>query len=211
MAEQHKELSTAALLEVFGGKKGLFDSSLPVAVFVLARFFLALNGAIAAAVVAGLLVVALRKAKGDSLQQAFGGFFGLLIAVLIARSTGSGKGIFWPGIALTAFSGLVFLISLLVKRPVIAMGLTAIDPRYKVWPTHEALRRACYLATTVWMVSFFIRASVATTILLSVGDSDRDGLLILIIINAVKWPLIVGSALYTVALVKAAQVPPVEG
>lgn len=210
MADQPKELSTAALLEVFGGVKGLFDSSAPVAVFVLARFLVDLNGAIVAAVVTGLLVVAYRRFKGESLQQAFGGFFGLLIAVVIARSTGSGKGIFWPGIAITAFSGLVFLVSLLVKRPVIAMGLSAMDPRYKVWPTHEALRRACYVSTTVWMVSFFIRAAVATTIVLSVGDSDRDGLLILIIINAVKWPLIVGSALLTVGLVKAAKVPAVE-
>lgn len=210
MAKQHEELSTAALLEVFGGKKGLFDSSVPIAVFVLCRFFLDLNGAIAAAVASGLLIVGVRRSRGESLQQAFGGFFGLLIAVLIARSTGSGKGIFWPGIAITAFSGLAFLISLLVKKPVVALGLTAIDPRYKVWSTHEALRRACYIATTVWMVSFFIRASVATVIMLSVGDSDRDGLMILIIINAVKWPLIVGSALLTVALVRAANVPPVE-
>ena len=97
-----------------------------------------------------------------------------------------------------------------MKKPVVALGLTAIDPRYKVWPTHEALRRACYIATTVWMVSFFIRAAVATVIMLSVGDSDRDGLMILIIINAVKWPLIIGSALLTVALVRAAKVPPVE-
>jgi hypothetical protein len=205
-----KELSAGALLAVFGGAKGLFDSSVPVAVFIVARFFLELNGAIAAAVVSGLLIVALRRSRGESLQQAFGGFFGLVIAVVIARSTGSGKGIFWPGIAITTFSGVVFLVSLLVKRPAIALGLTVIDPRYKVWPTHEALRRACYLATTVWCVSFFIRAAVATVIMLSVGDSDRDGLMILIVINAVKWPLIIGSALLTVALVKAAEVPAVD-
>ncbi|MCW2545137.1 MAG: hypothetical protein JWM40_2689 [Frankiales bacterium] len=210
MAAEHKELSASDLLAVFGGAKGLFDSSVPVGVFILARFFMELNGAIAAAVVAGLMIVALRRVRGESLQQAFGGFFGLVIAVVIARSTGSGKGIFWPGIAITAFSGLVFLVSLLVKRPAIALGLTAIDPRYKVWQTHEALRRACYIATTAWCVSFFIRATVATIILLSVGDSDRDGLLILIVINAVKWPLIIGSALLTVALVKQAQVPAVE-
>ena len=97
---------------------------------------------------------------------------------------------------------------MLVKKPVVAVGLAAIDPRYKVWPEHDALRRACYIATTAWTACFFIRAAVGTTILLSVGDSDRDGLAILIIINAVKWPLIIGSALLTVALVKAAKVPP---
>jgi hypothetical protein len=34
-------------------------------------------------------------------------------------------------------------------------------------------------------------------------------LVILVVINAVKWPLIIGSALYTVAVVKAADVPAV--
>jgi hypothetical protein len=211
MADKQEELSTAALLEVFGGVRGLFDSSVPVFVFVLANFFLSLNGAIAAAVASGLLVVALRRVRGESMQQAFGGFFGLLIAVVIVRVTGSGKGIFWWGLGMTALTGVAFLVSLLVRKPLIAVGLAAMDPRYKVWPTHAALRKACFVATAAWTVSFFIRAAVGTTVLLTVGDSARDSLAVLIVINAVKWPLIVGSALLTIALVKAAKVPPVEG
>ena len=202
-----KELSTGTLLEVFGGVKGLLDSSIPVTVFVVARFFTDLNGAIVAAVVSGLLVVALRKARGESLQQAFSGFFGLLLAVLIARSTGTGKGIFLPGIVITALSGVAFAVSLLVGRPAIALGLAALDPRYAVWREHAALRRACVLATAVWAVSFFIRASVATIVYLAVGDDVGDNVLVYVVINAVKWPLIIGSALYTVALVKRADVP----
>jgi hypothetical protein len=203
-------LSTQSLLAVFGGWKGLIDSSVPATVFVLARFLTSLNGAIVAAVVAGLLVVALRSVRGEPLQQAFSGFFGLVLAVVIARSTGSGKGFFLPGILITAGSGLAFLVSLLVGRPAIALALAAIDPRYKVWREYEPLRRACVLATAVWSASFFIRAAVATTVLLTVGDRDRDNLVVLIVINAVKWPLIIGSALLTVALVKRAEVPELE-
>jgi hypothetical protein len=202
-----KELSTATLLEVFGGVKGLIDSSIPATVFVVVRFFADLNASIVAAVVAGLLVVALRSVRGESLQQAFSGFFGLLLAVVIARSTGTGKGFFLPGILITAGSGVAFAVSLLVGRPAIALGLAAIDPRYAVWREHPALRRACTVSTAVWAASFFIRAGVATTVALSVGDNSRDNLVILIVINAVKWPLIVGSALFTVAQVKRAQVP----
>lgn len=202
-----RELSTKTLLEVFGGAKGLFDSSVPVAVFVLARFFTHLNGAITAAVVAGLLIVVLRKARGESLQQAFSGFFGLVIAVLIARSTGSGKGIFLPGILITAATGVAFLVSLLVGRPAVALGLAAVDPRYGVWRTHPALRRACVISTAVWTLSFFIRAAVATTVYVQYGDKPSDNATILIVINVVKWPLIIGSALLTVALVKKADVP----
>jgi hypothetical protein len=209
-AEKPGELSARMLLDVFGGAKGLFDSSVPATVFVVARFFADLNASIAAAVVAGLVVVVLRKARGESLQQAFSGFFGLVLAVVITRSTGNGKGFFLPGILITALSGVAFSVSLIVRQPVVALGLVAVDPRYAVWKEHPALRAACFRATAVWATSFFIRAAVATAVALSVSDSDSGSLVILIVINAVKWPLIIGSALYTVAVVKAADVPPVE-
>jgi hypothetical protein len=198
------------LLAVFGGARGLIDSSIPATVFVVARFFADLNLSIVAAVIAGLLVVALRKVRGETTQQAFSGFVGLLIAVLIVRTTGTGKGFFLPGILITAGSGLAFLVSLLVGRPAVALGLAAIDPRYAVWREHPALRRACVVATAVWTVSFFIRASVATTVYLTVGDSASGNVLVLVVINAVKWPLIIGSALLTVALVKKADVPELD-
>ncbi len=204
------ELSTATLLEIFGGTRGLIDSSVPSTVFVVANFFATRNQAISAAVVAGLIVVVLRKVRGESLKQAFNGFFGLLLAVVIVRSTGTGKGFFLPGILITAGSGLAFGISLLVRRPAVALALGAVDPRYAVWREDEPLRRACTRATAVWCASFFIRAGVASAVALSVGDAAADNLVILIVINAVKWPLIIGSALYTVALVKAADVPALE-
>jgi hypothetical protein len=127
------ELTAGSLLQVFGGVKGLLDSSIPSTVFVVAYFVSDLNTSIIAAVIAGLLVVALRKSRGESVQQAFSGFFGLLVSVLIVRSTGTGKTFFLPGILITAGSGVAFAVSLLVKRPVIAVALAAIDPRYAVW------------------------------------------------------------------------------
>jgi hypothetical protein len=205
-----KELSAGSFLEVFGGIRGLIDSSLPATVFVVARFFADLNTSIAAAVVSGLVVVVLRKSRGQSTQQAFSGFFGLVIAVVIVRSTGTGKGIFLPGIFITAGSGVLFLISLLARRPAVALALTAIDPKYAVWKEHAELRRACFVSTAVWCASFFIRAGVATTIYLQYGDKPFDNFVILVVINCVKWPLIVGSALLTVALVRRAMVPELD-
>ncbi|MDP9182298.1 MAG: DUF3159 domain-containing protein [Actinomycetota bacterium] len=180
---------------------------MPATLFVIARFFTSLNAAIAAAVVAGVLIVVVRRVQGESLQQAFSGFFGLLIAVLVVRSTGTGKGIFLPGILITAGTGVGFGVSLLVGRPAVALGLAAADPRYAAWKTFPPLRRACMISTAVWCVSFFIRAAVATTVYLSSGDRPQDNLAILIVINAVKWPLIIGSALFTVAQVKRAGLP----
>ena len=206
-ATPSKELSTGALLQSFGGARGIFDSSVPATVFVIARLVGTLNQAIGAAVVAGLVIVVLRKVRGESLQQAFSGFFGLVIAVVISRSTGTGKGFFLPGIVITAATGVAFAISLIVRRPAIALGLTALDPKYGIWRDHPALKRATTIATAVWTVSFFVRAGVASAVALTVGDNARDNIILLVVINVVKWPLIIGSALYTVALVKRCDVP----
>lgn len=204
---QQQDLTTGTLLQGFGGWKGLLDSSLPATVFVLVRFVADLNTSIVAAVVAGLLVVGLRRWQGETLQHAASGFFGLLIAVLIVRSTGTGKGIFLPGILITAGSGLAFGLSLLLKQPAVALGLAAADTRYAAWKTYEPLRRACTIATAVWCTTFFIRAGVAGTIYLAYGDSPGENLLLLVVINAVKWPLIIGAALLTVTLVRRAGLP----
>jgi len=205
-----RELTTGTLLQQFGGWKGMLEGGLPATVFVVARFFFSLNASIAAAVVAGLLAVVVRRVQGETLQHAFSGFVGLVIAVLIVRTTGTGKGIFLPGIFLTAGIGVAFTLSLLARRPAIAMGLAAADPKYAVWRTHEPLRRACTVATAVWAASFFVRAGVATTVYLAYGDRPRDNLMIYVVINAVKWPLIIGSALLTVALVRRAGLPAEE-
>jgi hypothetical protein len=205
-----RELTTGTLLQQFGGWKGMLEGALPATVFVFARFFFSLNASIAAAVVAGLLVVGLRRLQGETLQHAFSGFVGLVIAVVIVRTTGTGKGIFLPGIFVTAGTGVGFALSLLVKRPAIALGLAAADPKYAVWRTYQPLRRACTIATAVWAASFFVRAGVATTVYLAYGDRPEDNLVSLVVINAVKWPLIIGSALLTVALVRRAGVPEAE-
>ena len=205
MAEPtRKEISTGSLVDAFGGVRGLFDSSLPATVFVVVRLFASLNAAIVAAVASGLVVLVLRKVRGESLQQAGSGFFGLLLAVLIARSTGTGKGFFLPGILLTAGSGVAFVVSLLVRRPAVALALAAFDPRYAPWRELPALRRACVLSTAVWAASFFVRAAVATFFYTRPGDHPGT---LLIVVNAVKWPLIIGAALLTVFLVKRADVP----
>ena len=201
--EERHELSVGHLLALFGGAKGVFDSSVPAIVFIVVKLIAGLNAGIVAAVAAGVVIVVVRLVRGETLQHSISGFFGLLLAVLIARATGSGKGFFLPGILITALSGLGFLISLLVRRPAIALVLVAIDPKYEAWKTHAALRRACVRATWVWAASFFIRAGVATAVALTVGDNAKDNAILFGVIQVEKYALLAFAALYTVAVVRA--------
>lgn len=194
------ELAPTAFMAAMGGGRGLLDSALPATVFVLVRLvFHSLGTAIVVSLVSGLLLLAVRVRRGESLQQVASGFFGLVLAVIVARATGTGKGFFLPGILTTAATGVGFLVSLLVHRPAVGLALAAYDAKYTGWADHPGLRRACQVATAVWAFTFFVRAGVAYWVYRLPGD--RDGLL-LVVINAVKWPLIVGAALLTVVLVR---------
>jgi hypothetical protein len=201
VAEQH-DLRVGHFLELFGGVKGIFDSSAPALVFIGVKLVSDLNTAIVAAVAVGLLIVGFRKARGESLQQSISGFFGLLLAVLIARATGTGKGFFLPGILITGLSGLAFAVSNLVGQPAVALILVTIDEKYSGWKDHPPLRRACVRSTWVWAASFLIRATVATVVALSVGDDVKDNAILFGVIQVEKYLLIAAAAFYTVTAVR---------
>lgn len=199
------EVSTTTFIDALGGGRGLFDSAVPATVFVLTRLVTkSLSTAIVVAVAAGLAIVLLRRVRGQPLQQAASGFFGLAIAVVIARATGKGEGFFLPGIVLTAAMGVGFVLSLLAGRPAVGAALAAYDPKYAGWRSHPPLYRAARICTAVWAATFFVRAGIATLVYRRPGDNDG---LLLVVVNAVKWPLIIGAALLTVRMVRRAGLP----
>jgi hypothetical protein len=204
-----EELRVGHFLALMGGAKGVFDSSLPAVVFIVVRLLSDLNTGIVAAVAAGLLVMAYRRIRGESLQYCLSGFFGLLIAVAIAKATGTGKGFFLPGIVLTALSGIGFAVSNLVKQPAVALTLVAIDAKYEAWKTDPALRRACVLSTWVWAASFLIRSAVATAVAVTVGDNAKDNAILFGVIQVERYALLLGAAFFTVWAVRRVPVAPV--
>ena len=196
---------TTDLAQAIGGGRGLLDSALPATVFVVVRLVTGeLNPAILTALGVGIALVVLRRMRGEPLQQAGSGFFGLAIAVAFARFTGTGEGFFLPGIVITGGMGVAFLVSLGLGRPAVALALAAYDERYARWREHPPLRQACVIATAVWAVTFFIRAGFAGYLYSLEGDKPGT---LLVAIQVVKWPLILGAALLTVILVRRAGAP----
>jgi len=193
------ELPPSAFVDAIGGGRGLLDSTLPATVFVLVRLASdSLGVAVVVALLVGVALLGLRVRRGEPLQQVGSGFFGLVLAVVVARATGKGEGFFLPGILTTAATGVVFVGSLVARRPAVGLALAAYDARYAGWREHPGLRRACSVATAVWAVTFFVRAGVAAYVYRLAGDNDG---LLLLVVNVVKWPLILGAAGLTVLLV----------
>lgn len=194
------------IMTAIGGWRGIVESALPATAFVVVRVITGgLTVPTLAAVAVGLGAVGLRLLRGSSALQAWGGFFGLGVAIIVARATGTGEGFFLPGIVTVAALGVAFSISLLARRPAVGAALATYDAKYAGWREYQPLRRACTIATAVWAVTFFARAGVATWIYQQPGDADGT---LLIVTNMVKWPLTIGAALLTLYLVRRAGPPP---
>ena len=201
MPDARPEAPTAGTFaEAVGGVRGAIDSAVPATAFVVTRIVTdSLNTAIVVALLAGVALIGLRTRRGEPLTQVWSGFFGLVVAVVFARATGTGEGFFLPGILTTGATGVVFLGSLLVGKPLVGVLLAAFDDRYAGWRDHPGLFRACRLATAVWTVTFFVRAGIAGWLYAQPGDNDGT---LFLVINVVKWTCIAVAALASVVLVR---------
>lgn len=206
-----RSASQSALVESFGGKRGLLDSGLPAVVFVFVNSVVsafssrdaALNAALVAAVVVGVGVVLLRLVRKETLQQAISGFLGLAVAVYFARRSGEARGFFLPGIFINIGYGLLFLGSTVLGRPVVGYVYAAIEG-LQGWREDRRLRRVFALASAGWALVFAARAVVQGTLYVM----DRPGLLAAARL-LMGWPLTIAAVALTIAFVRRARAPAV--
>ncbi len=157
-SEEAGEARTPTLLEQMGGVSGLIASAVPVVVFVVAQaLFHTLVASIIAAVVGSAAVAVWRLVRGEKLQPAFSGLFGVAVCAFIAWRTGQAKGFFLLGIWTSLIYGGVFAISILVRRPLVGTLWHLVNGEGQHWRRSARLRRGYDLATLAWVVVFGAR------------------------------------------------------
>lgn len=145
------------LLDQMGGLSGIVASSIPIGVFVVANIIFDLQPAIVAALVARVLVAVWRIARKQPLQPAVSGLLGVGLAAFIASRTGEARGFYLPGLITSAFFGLAFLVSVLVRWPLAGVVWHGINGDGQGWRRNPALLRACTYATLLWTLVFASR------------------------------------------------------
>lgn len=151
-----------ALASGIGGSRGLIDSSLPTAIFLVVYLVTGsqLMPAVWAAVAGGLLVAVLRKIRGEPLQQVFAGLIGVGIAAFLAARTGKAEDFFLPGILINLAYAAGFAVSALIRRPLVGYAAGAVSGDLTSWYRDPAARRAATLATWLWAGMFTFRVMV---------------------------------------------------
>ncbi|WP_433803506.1 DUF3159 domain-containing protein [Actinomycetospora sp. CA-084318] len=155
---EEREERAPTLLEQMGGVAGVITSAVPVVVFVLVQaVFKNLVASIVAAVASAVAVAVWRLVRGEKVQPALSGLFGVAVCALIAWRTGEAKGFFLLGIWTSLIYGGVFLVSVLARRPLVGVLWHLVNGDGQGWRRSPALLRAYDLATLAWVVVFGAR------------------------------------------------------
>lgn len=205
------------ILEQLGGVSGLVYSTLPILVFVPVNSLFGLAAAIWAALGVAAVILVWRLVVRGTVQPAISGFLGVGICAFIAHRTGDAKGYFLFGIYTSLLYGAVFLVSILVRWPLVGVVWGFLGGHGSSWRRSRAAVRAYDVATFAWALVFGARYLVQSELY----DSDHTGWLAVARIG-MGWPLTALVLLLTVWAVRRADhtveadeavaaVPAVEG
>lgn len=162
----NKDQERETIMATFGGKKGLFDSSIPSIIFLIVfNVRDSLRDAIIAAIATGLIITVLRLSQKDTVQHALSGFFGVLISAAIAWKTGSAEGFFLTKIGINIVYMVIYLITNLVGYPILGLVLGPLLGENLHWRNVPARKRAYMKAGWLWIALFAFRLAVQVPLL----------------------------------------------
>lgn len=172
------------IYDAFGGVRGLIDSGLPTIAFIVVYIIAGLMPGVWSAVgVGGVLFVA-RLVRRESVQHAVAGFAVVGLAAFVASRTGRPEDFFLPKLLINGGYGLVWLVSILVRWPLLGVVLGPLLGERFAWRQDPRRLRAYTLASWLWVGLFVARLVVATPLYLS-GKVVALGVAHL----AMSWPL----------------------
>lgn len=139
------------------GKVGLLDTILPPILFLLLNGMAGFNAAMFGALGLSMLIAVLRLRRGQSLVYALAGMGSVVVAIALAYLLGSSEGYFLPGIVNGGLTVALALISLLIRKPMVAWT-SYLARRWPLdWYWHEKVRPAYTEVTLAWVLFFALR------------------------------------------------------
>lgn len=150
-----------SLADSVGGVRGMVETSLPAVAFV-GVYAVAGSDIRLAAIVAVAVAIALalgRLIRRETPQYALSGVVGVVIAAVFATKTGKAENFYLPGLLANAAYAAAFLVSILVRWPLV--GVIAAQLRAEEGWREDPERLALYRrASWLWVALFATRLAV---------------------------------------------------
>ena len=148
--------------QAVGGWRGAIESAVPALAFLITYQIAGRDADLALKVAGGLAALAaiLRLIRRESLQFVIGGALGVAISAWFVSRTGRAEDFFLPDMIKNAAYGAVYLLSVLVRYPLIGIILGSIEGEPLKWIRDLDRRRTAMTATWLWVGMFAIRVGI---------------------------------------------------
>lgn len=164
-------------------RRAMVDAALPPVVFVTVNAFAGLEPAAYVAVGLALVFVLERLVRRAPVINAIGGVLGTGLAVFIALRSGSAEGYFVPRALQNAGLAVVFVGSVLIRKPLVGVFARAFYRQPAEWFAHPLVRRP-YAEVTVAFAGLFTLRAAVFAVLIAAGEVGALGAAALIL----GWP-----------------------
>jgi hypothetical protein len=136
---------------------GLLDTILPPVLFLLLNGLAGFQAAMYGALSTALLIAVLRLRRKQSLVYALAGMGSVALAITLALLLGRSEGYFLPGIVNGGITVALALVSLLIRKPMVAWT-SYLARRWPLdWYWHVQVRPAYTEVTLIWTLFFVLR------------------------------------------------------
>ncbi|MEU9507860.1 DUF3159 domain-containing protein [Micromonospora sp. NPDC048170] len=175
------------LADLLGGRRGAVDASLPPVAFALGWLLggHSLWGGVGAAVLTGAALAGWRLRRGDRPRSVLVGLLAVCVAALIALRTGRAEDFFLVQLLSNAASTLAWVVSIVVRWPLLGVVVGAVLGQRTRWRRDPALLRAYGRGSWVWAVSYVLRLAVFLPLWLG-----GQVLALTVARVALSWPLV---------------------
>ena len=151
-----------SIADAVGGPLGVAESALPAAAYVITYTVSGQDttAALVVAVVLGAIFGIARLVRRQTVQFALAGLGGLALSAYVVSRTGRAEDFFLPGLLANAGYAAAYLISILVRWPLLGIIVAALRGGDMSWRKDPEQVRAFSRASWVWVGLFSVRLAV---------------------------------------------------
>ena len=142
---------------VVAGGQSMLDAILPPIVFLALNGLMSFQAAMIGALILSVVIAVFRLSKKQPLWYALAGVGSVLVAIALVWILGSAQGFFLPGLVSGSMTLLLAILSLVIRRPMVAWT-SYLSRRWAWdWYWHPRVKPAYDEVTFAWVVFFAAR------------------------------------------------------